>query len=100
MLADSKGRDHEKKPHSPIEIAHRLRMPLCASFGREDEFVPNGDVDRLEAELAKSGERFTIDRYEDAGHAFLNRTREAAYRADASETAWGRVVPFLRAELA
>lgn len=99
MLAEPTGRDRDKKPHSPLEIADRSRMPLRASFGLEDEFVPNQDVDLLEVALAKSGQRFTIDRYARAGHAFLNRTREPAYRAEASETAWARVIPFLREEL-
>jgi carboxymethylenebutenolidase len=99
MLAEPAGRDREKKPCSPIEIADRTKIPLLASFGLEDEFVPNDDVDRLEAALARSGQRFEIDRYEGAGHAFLNRTREPAYRAEASQAAWARVIPFLRGEL-
>jgi carboxymethylenebutenolidase len=99
MLADRAGRDFAKKPHSPLEIASRLKMPMRASFGMEDDFVPNADVDRLELELARSGHRFEIDRYQDAGHAFLNRTREPAYRAEASKRAWARVIPFLMEEL-
>ena len=99
MLCEPTGRDREKKPHSPIEMAGQLRMPLCASFGCDDEFVPQGDVDALEAALAMSGERHTIDRYEGAGQAFLNKTREPAYRAKASTEAWTRVIPFLQAEL-
>jgi len=99
MLAEPAGRNWQKKPHSPIELGSRLRMPLRASFGCDDEFVPDADVDLLEAALATSGERYTIDRYAGAGHAFLNRTREAAYRAEASQKAWTRVIPFLQAEL-
>ncbi len=99
MLADPEGRDPAKKPLSPIEIADCLRMPLRASFGMEDEFVPNDDVDQLEAALSGSGQRVEIDRYPGAGHAFLNRTREPAYRADASRQAWDRVIPFLQGEL-
>ena len=99
MLAEPAGRDWQKKPHSPIELAARLRMPLRASFGCDDEFVPGTDVDLLEAALATSGKPYTIDRYAGAGHAFLNRTRETAYRAEASEKAWARVIPFLQEEL-
>ncbi len=99
MLAEPSGRNRETKPRSPIEAAEGLRMPLWASFGCEDEFVPLGDVDLLEAGFAKSGARFTIDRLEGAGHAFLNKTREPAFHAEASATAWGRVVPFLQTEL-
>jgi carboxymethylenebutenolidase len=99
MLAEPAGRDRDRKPRSPIEAGEELRMPCRASFGCEDEFVPNRDVDRLEKELAKSGAAFTIDRFEGAGHAFLNKSREPAFRAEASASAWARVIPFLQSEL-
>jgi carboxymethylenebutenolidase len=99
MLAEPSGRNHERKPHSPIESGGRLRMPLRASFGCDDEFVPSADVDALEAALATSGMAFTIDRYNGAGHAFLNKTRPPAFRAEASEQAWARVIAFFQAEL-
>ena len=41
-----------------------------------------------------------VDRYPETGHAFLNRTREEAYRPEASSAAWKRVIPFLHTELA
>jgi len=99
MLAGPGGRDREMKPRSPIEAGQSMRMPLFASFGCEDDFVPLADVDALEAGLAKSGMPFTVDRHEGAGHAFLNKMREPAFRAEASKMAWSRVIPFLRAEL-
>lgn len=96
MLAADDGRDHVRKPVSPIEASEALRCPTIASFGREDGFVPETDVDALEAGFARSGTRFEIDRYAGAGHAFLNRTRPEAYSEAASEAAWSRVVPFMR----
>jgi len=99
LLAGPEGRDHEKKPRSPIEAGGDLRMPIRASFGEQDEFVPGPDVDALEAAFAGSGQRFIVDRYAGAGHAFLNRTREPAYHAEASARAWARVTAFLHAEL-
>lgn len=99
MVAGPSGRDRGKKPLSPIEAASGLRTPLLASFGREDAFVPDEDVDALAAALATSGIAFEIDRYAGAGHAFLNRTRPDAYHAESSAAAWARVVPFLHAEL-
>jgi carboxymethylenebutenolidase len=99
MLQGPDGRDRALKPYSPIEVADRLRMPLLAAFGEEDEFVPLADVAALEAACAGSGARFQIDRYPGAGHAFLNRTRPAAYRPEASAQAWARLVPFLREAL-
>ncbi|MCA9506192.1 MAG: dienelactone hydrolase family protein [Myxococcales bacterium] len=100
MLAGPTGRDRERKPRSPIEAAGGLRVPLLASFGVEDAFVPQADVDALTRSLAQSGQPFEIDRYEGAGHAFLNRTRPGAYCEEAASRAWSRVVPFLRRSLA
>ncbi|MEZ4332591.1 MAG: dienelactone hydrolase family protein [Myxococcota bacterium] len=99
MVIGSDGRDRARKPVSPIEAAPSLRMPMLASFGGRDEFVPEGDVDALEAGLARSGRAFRVDRYADAGHAFLNETRPAAYRPETARTALGRVVAFLHERL-
>lgn len=100
MLCDPDGRDLARKPHAPLEVADRLRMPLLASFGIEDTMVPIEDVDALEQALTRSGTDFEIDRYPGAGHAFLNRTRETAYRPEAAAAAWRRVIPFLHKTLA
>lgn len=99
LLLEPSGRNRQKKPRSPIEAGGTLRMPLLASFGREDSFVPDADVDALEAALATSGSPYEVDRYRGAGHAFLNRTREDAYHPEASAKTWARVIPFLHAEL-
>jgi carboxymethylenebutenolidase len=99
LLANPTGRDSSRKPTSPIEAGGQLRTPLLASFGAEDAFVPAHDVLALETALRTSGVAFEIDRYPGAGHAFLNRTRPAAYHEDASRVAWARVIPFLHAEL-
>lgn len=99
MFLGPDGRDRVRKPASPIEWAPRLRMPLLASFGCEDGFVPESDVDLLEAGLAQSGRPFRVDRYAGAGHAFLNETRPDAFRPEAAALALGHTVDFLHAEL-
>jgi carboxymethylenebutenolidase len=99
MLAAPEARDFDKKPLAPLEAAARLQMPLLASFGAEDEFVPVEDVRSLERTVSNTGMRARVDLYEGAGHAFLNRTRKAAYRAQASKDAWDRLIPFLQSEL-
>ncbi len=96
MLLGPEGRDRVRKPSSPIESASRLRMPLLASFACEDVFVPESDVDLLEAGLAQSGQVHRVDRYSGAGHAFLNSTRPDAYRPELAALARGRAVDFLR----
>ncbi len=99
MHVGPQGRDRVRKPSSPIESASGLRMPLLGSFGCEDAFVPESDVDRLETELAKSGVAHRIDRYVGAGHAFLNATRPDAHRPDIAALALGRAVDFLHEQL-
>jgi carboxymethylenebutenolidase len=99
ILADPGARNRQKKPSSPIEAAGELRMPILASFGRDDELVPDSDVDAFEAGLATSGVSYQIERYDGAGHAFLNQTRTEAYRPDVAARAWGRVIPFLHGAL-
>lgn len=100
LLAADEGRDRARKPVSPIEGADGLACPTLATFGCEDGFVPEAHVAALEAGFARSGTRFEIDRYEGAGHAFLNKTRPEAYSEAASSAAWSRVVPFMREALA
>jgi len=99
MLADPAGRDPVRKPHAPLEVAERLRMPLLAAFGAEDPIVPQADVDALESALGRSGTRFRLDRYPGAGHAFLNHTRPDAHRPEAAAEAWQRLVSFFREAL-
>ena len=99
MNVGPQGRDRSRKPSSPIESAHRLRMPLLASFGCEDHVVPESDVDLLERELAKSGAWHRVHRYAGAGHAFLNETRPEAFRPEIAALALGRAVDFLRERL-
>lgn len=99
MLVGPEGRDRARKPASPIERAGALRMPVIASFGCEDGFVPLSDVDLLEAGFARSGAVYRVERYAGAGHAFLNETRADAYRPQIAMTALGRAVDFLHAHL-
>jgi carboxymethylenebutenolidase len=99
MLANPSGRDFDLKPAAPLDVASRLKMPLLASFGAEDDFVPPEDVRDLEARLRESGMPWRVEVYAGAGHAFLNRTREAAYRSEASAQAWAELIPFLHEHL-
>lgn len=99
LLFEEAGRDLAKKPESPMEAAGRLRTPMIASFATEDVFVPNEDVEQLREVLASSGVSFEIDCYAGVGHAFMNRTRPAAYSEEAATRAWSRVIPFLRERL-
>jgi carboxymethylenebutenolidase len=99
LLENPDGRDFDLKPSAPLEVASQLKIPLLASFGAEDDFVPLADVRDLESRLGESGTACRVDVYSGAGHAFLNRTREAAYRPEASAQAWAELIPFLHSHL-
>jgi len=99
MHVGPEGRDRLKKPASPIECAPALRMPLLANFGREDGFVPESDVDALEAALAKSAVAHRVVRHAGAGHAFLNETRADAYRPELAARALADAAAFLHEAL-
>jgi carboxymethylenebutenolidase len=100
LLHDPNGLDPAKKPRDPLFMAPGLRCPLLGFFGAKDEFVPVDDVRELERKLAQAKPGAEIVVYPDAGHAFMNDTRPAAYRPADAADAWRRMVAFLRRELA
>jgi carboxymethylenebutenolidase len=88
------------KPESPIEMAPRLACPYLGLFGAEDTIIPLADVNALRTVLDDADKSFEIVTYDDAGHAFYNDTRPAAYRPAAARDAWPRVLAFFEEHLA
>jgi carboxymethylenebutenolidase len=68
-------------------------------FAEHDEFIPLETVRALEARLRTAGVRTDFVVFAGAKHAFLNETRVEVYDAASAETAWSRILAFLRAEL-
>ena len=99
ILHDPAGLDAEKKPLEPIAMASGLGCPMLAFFGAEDTFIPLSDVQELERELARAPAASEMVVVPGAGHAFMNDTRIEAFRPEAAEMAWERMVAFLRAHL-
>jgi carboxymethylenebutenolidase len=74
--------------------------PLCpvqAHFGTEDRFTPE-ELDELEAKLMSLGNGSELYRYEGAGHAFMNDTRES-HDEDAAKLGWERALGFIERHL-
>jgi carboxymethylenebutenolidase len=71
--------------------------PLQAHFGSEDHFTPES-LDELEAKLTSLGNGSELHRYEGAGHAFMNDTRES-YDAVAAKLGWDRALGFVERHL-
>jgi carboxymethylenebutenolidase len=99
ILHGESGPDAKLKPREPLAVARGLRCPLLTFYGDRDEFVPMDDVRALERALVEADAPAELIVVPGAGHAFMNDTREAAYRPDAAEQAWRRTVEFLKREL-
>jgi carboxymethylenebutenolidase len=100
MVRYDPGLDPARKPRSPLDALADLTCPVLGFYGEEDAIIPPADVAALRARLAASGKPAEIRVYPGAGHAFMNDTRSAMYRAEAAADAWSRLVPFLRERLA
>ena len=57
------------------------------------------DIEELEKRLAATAQQTEVAVYPDAGHAFLNDTREDAFRPQDAQHAWSRMIAFLRTHL-
>ena len=76
----------------------RVRIPVLAHFGARDPSVPVAAARDLAAAIRRAGGRCEDHEY-DAGHAFFNDTRPAAYDARSADLAWVRTLEFLRRTL-
>ena len=68
-------------------------------FEARDEFVPLADIERLRERVAGGGPPAEVVVYPGCGHAFMNDTRADAFRPDAAERAWERMLGFFREHL-
>jgi carboxymethylenebutenolidase len=83
---------------SPLERTAEIHCPLQGHFGDEDKNPSPEDRLRLAAELTKHGKIHELYGYPNAGHAFMDDTKES-YRSEAAKTAWPRALEFLRRNL-
>ena len=84
---------------SPLERTAEVGCPIQGHFGDDDKNPSPEDRLKLGAELTKHGKVHEFYAYPNAGHAFMDDTKES-YRRDAAETAWPRGLDFLRRYLA
>ncbi|MEM6961248.1 MAG: dienelactone hydrolase family protein [Myxococcota bacterium] len=85
--------------HPKVEPDYRqLSGPVLCHFGEHDTFVAKETARQLVNEL-RAAEVAVEAHFYDAGHAFFNDSRAAAYDRAAAETAWSRTTEFLKAHL-
>jgi carboxymethylenebutenolidase len=84
---------------SPFERTAEISCPLLAHFGAEDRNPSPEDMQKLDAELSRLNKAHEFYSYENAGHAFMDHTKES-YRRHAEEASWPRTLEFLKRHLA
>jgi len=99
ILHQEGGLDPARKPREPLEAVSDLACPTLAFFGDQDEFVPMSDIEVLRERLSRSDQPADVKVYPGAGHAFMNDTREDAFRPADAADAWRRMVGFLSERL-
>jgi carboxymethylenebutenolidase len=83
---------------SPFERTAEIHCPLQGHFGADDTNPSPQDVGKLDAELAKFNKPHEFYSYVNAGHAFMDSTKES-YRREADEASWPRTLEFLSRHL-
>ena len=83
---------------SPFERTAEIHCPLQGHFGADDANPSPQDVGKLDAELAKFNKPHEFYSYVNAGHAFMDSTKES-YRREADEASWPRTLEFLSRHL-
>lgn len=83
---------------SPFERTAEIHCPLQGHFGADDANPSPQDVGKLDAELAKFNKPHDFYSYSNAGHAFMDSTKQS-YRRDADAASWPRTLGFLARHL-
>ena len=83
---------------TPFERIVDLHCPLLGHFGDDDKNPSPEDREKLAAELKKHNKAFEFHNYPNAGHAFMDHTKES-YRKAADEASWPRTMAFLEKQL-
>ncbi len=85
--------------HPSVELDFaKLKVPVLAHFGKQDEFVNEDSAKALVAAIRDAGGDIDPHFYE-SGHAFFNDARPEAFDGASAKTAMERTVTFLRAHL-
>jgi carboxymethylenebutenolidase len=79
---------------SPFERIKDICCPVQGHFGADDANPSADDMGKLDTELNKSSKPHEFHSYPNAGHAFMDSTKES-YRRQADDICWPRTLDFL-----
>ena len=79
---------------SPFERSAEIHCPLQGHFGSDDRNPSPEDMAKLDLELTRLDKTHEFYAYPNAGHAFMDSTKES-YRRHADEASWPRTLEFL-----
>jgi carboxymethylenebutenolidase len=82
-----------------LDRAHKIRCPLHLFFSREDFFISQEEVQRIDARLRALGLDYAIENYEGAVHGFCCEERKESYHAAAAKDAWAKLEAFFAKNL-
>ena len=75
-----------------------IQCPVQGHFGAEDANPSPEDMAKLDAGLTKLNKPHEFHSYANAGHAFLDSTKDS-YRRQADEASWPKALDFLSRQL-
>jgi len=77
-----------------LELLGRIRAPVLALWGEQDDLIPLDQVRRLEEAMRRLGKTYETRVYPGAGHGFFCDER-GSYRPPSAEDAWRLLRRFL-----
>lgn len=77
----------------------QLAAKVEGHYAADDQFFTPENAEALQTQLRSLGKDATLLVYPGVDHAFFNDTRPEVYDAEASTTAWRRVLDLFRSEL-
>jgi carboxymethylenebutenolidase len=85
-----------KGPKPPFDLLGGIKGRVIGFFGNDDKNPSPDDVNQIDAELTRLGINHEFHRYDGAGHAFQNFTREDQYREKVEKDSWAKTLVFLK----
>lgn len=81
-----------------LDQAGKITAPMLLFFGEQDPFIPNEEVEKIKATLARLNKPAEVVVYPGAPHGFFCNERDS-YRQEAAQNAWQRLKTFFATHL-